>query len=750
MATVRSALCLLAGLALAGALLDHAAVRAQPAPAAVTVPAPGGDVTVIADRLEEIGPDNLLIATGNVEITRGTARLTADRVEIDRETGAAVATGRVVFYDGDDRLTGERIDYNLKTGTGVVHDARAHASPYYRIAGERMERLDPSVYRVRRGIFTTCEDDPPAWSFRFGEATADLEDILYGTGASFWVRSVPVVPFIPFFAAPIRRERQTGFLFPRFGSSSRKGLFAEIPFFWAISDSQDATITFDAYEKRGFGLGLEYRYVLSSTNQGMLRGFFIKETQRDDPETETGEEVPTGRDDNRGWVSFKHEWLPGAGLGFRADINAVTDDFVFKDYGDPLPERSAQRVESNVFLTRSWPTWNLVGNLFWYQDLTTRRPVELQRLPEIRLQGVRQPLPGDTGILYEVESSAVNFVRDVGSDGARVDVFPRLARPVPVFGFFTLTPFVAGRLTGYETGVTGTRTTRGVTVEVTDGDPRVRRLVELGSDFEARAARVFDLGGFAGVDAVLHSIEPRVKYTWRDGSDLVRFRRDGATRGTRLPQWDSIDAVAETSAFTYSLTNRIRARTVAPEGTEPVRWELVRFTLGHSYELLNEDRPLGNVTGDLIIDPNRVLRFRADASYNVYGEGLKTANTDLSVSVPRLTASVGTRTSREEVVVDPAGSRQSRTTVSFLQGNLTAELTRNLAARLSTNWDTRADVFVENRVALDFKWQCWAFTLEYVSRRNDEDELRFALNLLGVGAPITTGTRIGGSRGGAQ
>src|ERR1700756_3359850 len=78
----------------------------------------GGEVSIIADRFEQIGTDNLLVATGNVEVTRGQGRLLADRVEINRATGDAVAIGRVIFYDGDDRLTGDRIEDNIKTGTG--------------------------------------------------------------------------------------------------------------------------------------------------------------------------------------------------------------------------------------------------------------------------------------------------------------------------------------------------------------------------------------------------------------------------------------------------------------------------------------------------------------------------------------------------------------------------------------------------------------------------------------------------------
>src|SRR5919204_6180451 len=81
----------------------------------VVVEVPGGEITIIADQMEQPGP-NVLIARGNVELTRGTTRLVADRLEVNRETGDTVGLGRVIFYDGADRLTGERIDYNFKTG----------------------------------------------------------------------------------------------------------------------------------------------------------------------------------------------------------------------------------------------------------------------------------------------------------------------------------------------------------------------------------------------------------------------------------------------------------------------------------------------------------------------------------------------------------------------------------------------------------------------------------------------------------
>ena len=110
--------------------LAQSAQPPTPSPTSVVVPTPGGDVSIIADRLEEVGPDRLLVATGNVEITHGAARLMADRIELNRDTGDAVAQGRVVFYDGENQLTGRRVDYNVKTCTGVIYKAEARAAPH--------------------------------------------------------------------------------------------------------------------------------------------------------------------------------------------------------------------------------------------------------------------------------------------------------------------------------------------------------------------------------------------------------------------------------------------------------------------------------------------------------------------------------------------------------------------------------------------------------------------------------------------
>jgi len=716
-------------------------VAAQPQ-GSVTVTTAGGEVSIVADRMEQPSP-NLVVATGNVELTRGTTRLLADRIDVNRDTGDSVAVGRVIFYDGDDRLTGARIEYNIKTGTGVVYDGEARSAPYYRIAGERMERLDESHYLLRRGIFTTCEDDPPTWAFGFRQADADLEGIIYGTNASVLVKGLPVLPWFPILGAAVRRERQTGFLFPAYGNSTRKGYFVEAPFFWAIADNQDLTLTFDYYSARGVGLNAEYRYVLSPTANGSIRAFGIHETevplnQTNTPgaalssssSTTTALRTPA----DRGWWGLQHTWTVQPGLSLKWDVNGVSDDLVLREYADSLVDRSRPSVQSNVFATWTRPSTNVVGNLFWYQDLTTLRSVELNQLPDVRFLRARLPVPflADIpvlrGLTYDVNSRFTNFVREIGSAGQRYDLFPNLALPIPMYGI-TLTPFLAPRLTAFSKTVTG-RTTGldGITIESTKDDPILRRSIDAGATLESRLSRIYGLGGFQGVDALLHSIEPQVIYTYRTGDNLAI---------TNLPQWLN-DNTPEASVVAFSVINRIRARTSAPEGSEPFRWELMRFTVGSAYDAKAPTRPLAPITSELILDPGRYVRFRADTSYSVYsgpGQGLQTANTDVSFYTPQFTASVGTRYSNPN---------------NFLQASVRADITRYFSANFSTNYDIRSGTFVENRFGVDFRFQCWAFDFAYVTRAKEQglnfsdNEVRFAIYLLGVGGPFGLGQRLTG------
>jgi lipopolysaccharide assembly outer membrane protein LptD (OstA) len=312
-----------------------------------------------------------------------------------------------------------------------------------------------------------------------------------------------------------------------------------------------------------------------------------------------------------------------------------------------------------------------------------------------------------------METSYNYFVRQIGSDGQRFDVAPRLSYPVSPGGLFTITPRVGLRETLYDTRVVGTKEDRGFTVEDTEKEFTVRSLFEAGVDFDASARRVFDLGGAFGIQKLQHLIEPRVSYNYLDGDD-----------SKDLPQWDGIDTITPGHTVTYSLTNRLKARAVGEEDRPGRVWEVIRFTLSQTYVIDPEPvefqpRRLSDVFADLILEPLYGVRFRGTAAYDPYEDRVTAATTDLSYEAARWRATFGTR-------------HGENGKLDFIQASLEARIGSRWTFRFSTNYNTDTDTLIENRFEVDFREQCWAITAAYIDGV-DEDQFRISINLLELG-----------------
>ncbi len=502
-----------------------------------------------------------------------------------------------------------------------------------------------------------------------------------------------------------------------------------------LSDSQDLLVTPAYFEKRGFGIGATYRYVRREGSRGQLDGFYLHDT----------EESPD-YDPDRWVVSIRHEEIFTPRLILKVDVARVSDNTFLEDFGNTLDERSRQRLESNVSLSQRWEKWNFVGRFFFYQDLTTEEPIELNRLPDLRLNAFQQPilgLPDRFGLpdlLFDMESSYVNFVREVGSEGQRLDVAPRLLYPWSPGGFFTLTPRLGLRETLYDTEVVGTKVDRGFIVEDTRKEFTVRSLFEAGADLDARAFRVFEAGGALGIQKMQHVIEPRVSYNFLDGDD-----------SRNLPQWDGIDTITPGHTVTYSLTNRLKARAVGEEDRPGRVWELIRLTLSQTYTidpepfeasligttaplpppiptlparrrtLAQETEPkrLSDFFADLILEPIYGVRFRGTASFDPYESRVTSATTDFIYEAERWRAAFGTRHVDEGAL-------------TFIQAALEARLGARWAVRLSSDYNVDTGTVIENRIEVDFREQCWGITAAFIDR-TDEDEFRITVNLLELG-----------------
>jgi len=237
-------------------------------------------VRIEANELERREREKLTIARGDVRIQMEGRALYADEVELDQVQEVVRARGKVQLVEGARRLQGERFDYHYRTNTGVMYQAKGSIPPATAFRGVEIHKEGERRYRLIEGSFTTCRICQPEpggvdWEVRAEEAFLEQDEYLEAKWASFWVRGLPslVVPYLTYPLGP----RRTGLLIPQIGYSSRSGFTYKQPFFWAIDESQDLTITGVYRGTRGFEGDASYRYILGPEARGSVDARVIQD-----------------------------------------------------------------------------------------------------------------------------------------------------------------------------------------------------------------------------------------------------------------------------------------------------------------------------------------------------------------------------------------------------------------------------------------------------------------------------------------
>jgi LPS-assembly protein len=721
-----------------------------------------------------------------VKITRGEMVLTADTVRLHRATRVATAEGNVVLTDPQGRLAADALTIDLVEETGSLDEGSVYLNKNrYQLTGRRFEKLPGQSYRVTDGRFTTClcgEGRAPSWSVRGRRVILDLEGYCRVEGGTFAVRDVPVL-YLPYGVFPVKRERQTGLLFPRFGFSNRRGVQVTQPFYVDISKSQDVTLTLDVETEARVGLLGEYRYALSRATQGELHGSYFNERIRG---ASAGEIVnrriadPNIPEDRWSAGLTHDQWLPWEVRGF-ADVFRVSDDLFLREInvftfnpGVDVALRTRRYERSRVGAQRLFDR-GLVGITgTWYQDFINpdefvfRTPPRLEALASTRLW--------DDRVMVHFAGEGVRFERDRGFEGQRLDLRPEVEVP------WRLGRYAFGAVSGgfRETLYRLDDRTVPEQVNVNPADPASPPPSILPALREDATREVFYLRGEAGtalarvtpvhrygIARVKHTIEPRLGYLFVPRTD---------TRQATLPLFDDVDRINRRSVLTYGVTSRLLARMEdappaaggADEGANDARpsaaapadgdsrgggtvRELGRLSLFQSYDALtrggdfirDEDDPggAGHRVSDLALHlrltPADFIGLEGRTDYSVTGDGAKGATVGLVLSDPRVPADDFTLPAlrgRSQVGV---GYRfVANGAVEEINGGVLLRLSKRFYGAYETRYDNRSTRFLENRYGLRLisECECWVLDVGISDKLNpDETEVRVLLTLVGLG-----------------
>lgn len=704
-----------------------------------------GEIGIDAEQISYDQKANVVTARGKVVITRGQTELRADEVRLNRATNEAEARGNVSVTDPEGTLFADAMTLNLDEETGSLDTAAVESRRFhYSLSGDHIEKGLGQSYHIENGRFTTCHcnEGPPSWSISGKEVNVDLSGVGRLKGGTFNVLDVPVL-YLPQAVFPVQRDRQSGFLLPRVGISNTRGFQTLLPYYLAISKSQDATLALDVETSARVGVVGEYRYAVSRETGGVLNASYFNESFRG---TTQGNSFENTIPHDRWSVGGTHvQPFIGTSQAY-GDVFLVSDDLFLREintyafeHARDVAIRTLPFTQSHVGVVQLWNRVGLNIEGTYYQNLEGPDSQTLQRAPEVDLLG--QSRLGEY-VLGDLSATAVDFQRGSAADGLRVDVEPSATVPLPLgrFAFGAIRTSVretAYHLNDDELSSTGAEVPRN----------QSRELFQVNAEMGTTLDRIYPFH-WLGLEKIKHTIEPTLAYLYIP-----------AVAQGDIPIFDGVDRVNRRNLITYGVVSRFLGKfaddgdgTNAPHNTESVR-EIGRLSLLQSADLTRDLAPLQpDRTSDHFSDldiggrvnPSRYLSFRFNANYDTGDNSMTAAKVGFFIEDPR------NRSNGNQPRLETRTS--AGVSYRFLNQNVLQEIDDNIVLRV-TDWagflySSRYDV-VNNRFLDNFfglrlisMCDCWALDLAVTDRTNPQEvEFRAQLTLAGFG-PTKRGSRV--------
>ena len=204
--------------------------------------------TLLSDSIT-IQDDQTIIATGNVEILVDGARLQASKITFNAADNSLKIEGPIVLLQGDDTLfLAESADLDADLRNGILRSARMVLSQQLQLAAAQINRVDGRYTQLTNTVASSCKicaDNPvPLWQIRADKIIHDqLERQLYFENARLLIGNFPILVLPRLRLPDPTLKRATGFLIPSGNTSTLLGTGIKIPYFIAIGDHADVTIT---------------------------------------------------------------------------------------------------------------------------------------------------------------------------------------------------------------------------------------------------------------------------------------------------------------------------------------------------------------------------------------------------------------------------------------------------------------------------------------------------------------------------
>jgi LPS-assembly protein len=673
---------------------------------------PEAPVTVLARNWEKT--KDRIFAQGDVEVHYKDLKLFADQVDVNTETKDVIATGNVVIQSPDQVITADKAFYNLDSREHTLEHATGMIQPDIFYQAETIQGQGRDSFSLTKAKLTSCTQPTPRWNFSCSRANLKRNDYVEMWNSVFRIKKIPVF-YLPYFRYPLDRERSTGFLMPQIGYTKIKGFYLSGSFYWAMARNIDATFSLDYYSQKGFGGGLEYRYLFSDGTGGEARLYYFLFK----PDA-AGEKPP-----NAYIIRLKHNQpLPG---GFRlvANVDYQTSFDFLREFDNNFKRATISNYRSEVYISRAWSYYNfsLRASRFetYFQNIGDS--IMTYYLPQVTLNSFKIKL---FPLLYFSFNSSMTSWKygwrtefDAGNEKHydSISFSPQFSLPFSKIPWLTINSALTSNFVYYAQSFAPN--TKKIVA-----DPLLRFNYVAAVEFTGPVFyRIFQSS--TGTTKVKHLVEPFVKYRY-DSPVSEPDRIITAYGFFRYHQ------------LTYGLTNRILVKKDMPR-------EIFTWGISQTYYLSPEDSPLSiykwegevprrsDIVNYVRFYPARKYSLDASTGYNTYHKTFSylRLGTNINSFADPFFLSVSWFRSMNPWYKDVLGNRQqigvvSKFQIPRLQLEALGEFDYNIMERK----------MLYSGVSLVYHYQCLDFKADirvFYYRATPEVQYRFSIGLGNIG-----------------
>jgi len=638
--------------------------------------------------------------TGGVLLRQGDKLAGADSARYDPTKKALLLEGNVRYEDRDSHVQSDSAEFAYDLGRIRFEGARFSVGDGAHGAADALEINQAGRLELDGVSYTTCPPESNDWLLQAKEIDLDSsKGIGTAKGVKLRFQGVPVL-WAPYFSFPIGDARKSGILAPEFGGTDRSGNQILVPVYWNIAPNYDATISPRILTDRGFQLGAQFRY-LTETMRGDINAEHMTKDNK--------------LNDSRTMLQLEHRTMFVNGWRNRIDYREVSDSQYFEDLGGSLSMSSITHLNRSFSFDYHTDTLSFFGQVQDFQTIDDAiQPIDepYRRVPQLLVHG---NWPDRwLGMRFGLDGELVNFDRDVGVTGWRLNMAPKVELPFGHRGWF-ITPAVTLDHTQYDLSNT-----------LPDQDTNPDRTVPIGS-LDVGMVLERSMGGSFGGRA--QTIEPRMLYVHvphQDQDNLPVF--DTITPDLNLVslyrtnRFLGVDRIADTDQLSIGVTSRIL--------DESSGRELIAATIGQIRYLsssgvtMPDETFINNDSSDYIAE----LRFQLFENLN-FDFGHQWGENDR-----------GTIRSQVRLQYRPAGNKILNLAYRFRRDSL-EQGDVSWSWPLGTQWNFvgrykfsfRDDEALEEFFGLEYESCCWGIRLvsrRHISTRDGTRDSSIALQLI--------------------